>query len=99
MFRKTPNEIDILREKYESLKEIAGREIFNKLENIQNDLNSLKDVKHKYTEVQKNFQSTKDENEKIQKKIASVNKKFTEYENIKSRFIYNRLSFVSDIFI
>ena len=56
MFRKTPNEIDILRAKYESLKEKAGREIFNKLENIQNDLNSLKDVKHKYIKLQQTIQ-------------------------------------------
>ena len=62
-------------------------------------MNSLKEVKHKYTKLQQDIRSTKGENEKIQKKIASVNKKFTEYENIKSRFIYNRLSFVSDIFI
>ena len=90
MFRKTPNEIDILRAKYESLKEKAGREIFNKLENIQNDLNSLKDVKHKYIKLQQNIQTTKKENEEILEKIASVNKQFIEYENIKSRLIYYR---------
>ena len=87
---KKPNEIDILRSKYESLEEKVGRDIFKKLENIQNDLNSLEDVKNKYIKLQQNIQSTKEESKEIQKKIASVHKQFIEYKNIKSKFIYNR---------
>ena len=56
-----------------------------KFENIKNDLNSLKDVKENYMDLQQNIQLTKDENKEIQMKIASVNKQFTEYQNIKSR--------------
>ena len=56
-----------------------------KFENIKNDLNSLKDVKENYMYLQQKIQLTKDENKEIQKKIASVNKQFTEYQSIKSR--------------
>ena len=84
--RKSPNEIDILRSRYESLKKDAEEDIFKKLEIIQNSLNSIKDVKQKYNKLQAEIQTATDKNKKIQIQINSVNKQFIDYEDSKSKF-------------
>ena len=92
--RKSPNEIDILRSRYESLKKDAERDIFQKLERIQNSLNSIKDVRQKYNKLQAEIQTARNKNKKIQIQINSVNKLFIDYEESKSKFSQNCKSFL-----
>ena len=92
--RKSPNEIDILRSRYENLKKEAERDIFKKLERIQNSFNSIKDVQQKYNKLQAEIQTARDKNTKIQIQINSVNKQFIDYEDSKSKFSQNGNFFI-----
>ena len=58
-----------------------------KQESFQNKLKALKDVKHKYKDIQRSIEIEKVENELIREKIISLNSKMTAYENTKSKFV------------
>ena len=65
-----------------------------KLHQIQNSLNSIKDVKEKYNKLQEDIQTAKDKNKEIQIQINSVNKQFTDYEDSKSKSSQNSKLFL-----
>ena len=75
------------------MKKDAERDIFQKLERIQNSLNSIKDVRQKYNKLQAEIQTARNKNKKIQIQINSVNKQFIDYEESKSKLSQNGKSF------
>ena len=84
-FRISPDEIDILHERYEEIRHKAQTELSGKVETIEHVLNEINKTDSKYDDIQRKIQREMLEYTKLQKDLDSLTEKIEEYRKMKGK--------------
>ena len=82
-FQIRPDEIDILHEHYEEIRQQAQTELSGKVEKIEQVLNEINKTGSKYDDIQRKVQREMLEYTKLQGELDSLTKKIEKYRKIK----------------